>query len=107
MRSIGPKSYDGRNEELLDDIACSTSTLLLYTAKDDLAIFLHDMKSNFMVCDGNLQDLVKAHGDAPGDSLEAKVDFLLTNSPYNLRRCGRVDNSSHVIFTPEDMSDFV
>lgn len=88
-------------EELLDDKAFASSTLLADAVKEAMSVLLDEMKSNCMLNDLDFWDPLEAHEAVARASLEEKVDMVLIDHSYNVNIEGSMDNSLHKTFTPE------
>lgn len=104
--SVGRPSYDANEDDVLDDIAAASPTLLRDAAKDAMSTFLDEMISVWMFNYVDSPKLSVAHENVAGHLTEGKVDLILTDPPYNVRNKRNKNNSSRSMFTTEDMCHF-
>lgn len=92
---------------VLDDKVPAASTSLMETANEVSSVVLEAMKPVCPVYDVDSRDHAETHEHVNGEFSEGKVDFTLTDLPYDVKYECNMNNSLHHVFTPENMRDLV
>lgn len=66
-----------------------------------------DMFNKFAMLDVDMENLIGSAMDLAGVDLNANVDLLLTDPPYNIRKEGGRTNSEYDQFTENDMEELI
>ena len=74
---------------------------------DAFSDVLIEMQKTFTMCEEEMTELVDTCLHSQGVNLNKNVDLVLTDPPYNIRKEGNRENSSHDSFSEKDMKDLV
>ena len=96
-----------KEEPLTTDIKVSRSAQMDDPTKAAYEQLPEIWQKKFLFLDGFLQDVVQLSVEAGGFDIENQVQLVLTDPPYNTRREGNQENSSHDSFSDRDMEDLI
>lgn len=92
-------------EDVLNEVAPATSTLLLDAAREAMPVFQDEMKSDCLVYHVDFWiSSLEAHELVAGGFPKRKVDLVLTDPSYSLKTKRSMYSSLHDIIRPENMS---
>lgn len=100
-----PPYFERRDE--LDDIVPAASTLVPEQANDNMSVVREAINSIFTVFDVEFRNLVETHEDVTSAFLFGNTNLVLTEPSYEVTYERNMDQSSHDVVAPGDMSDVV
>lgn len=97
---------DGPEEVyIVDEVLPAASAGLSDNGIAAMTTFIKEMVPFFPMCDVIFCNFVEEHKMVAGEELYEKVDFILVNSPYNVRSDKEEVNTTHDVFAMEYMKD--